>query len=124
MSALLEIQEKLLDTSAALSRLERLLVSHPHSEALLGNFRALRNRQRILEDAFLEEANKAEVDVCTYRIIPDNNRANISSLAKVLDGFQSAFSLAYEALEGRAKEKSDINSRVTRGYFFRLCLFI
>jgi hypothetical protein len=109
MTALLEIQEKLLDTSATLSRLERLLVSHPHSEAVLGNLRAIQNKQRILEDAFLEEANKVEVDVCTYRLIPDNNRANISSLARILDGFQSAFSLAYEALKEGPKKKSTLN---------------
>ena len=65
MTALLEIQEKLLDTSATLSRLERLLVSHPHSESLLGNLEAIQKRKKILEDTFLEEADRVKVDVCT-----------------------------------------------------------
>ena len=109
MTALLEIQEKLLDTSAALSRLEHLLASHPHSEPLLGNLETMRKRHWTLEDAFLAEADKAEVDVCTYRIIPEQGRANISALGKILDGFQLAFSLAYEALKEGPKKKAALN---------------
>lgn len=109
MTALLEIQEKLLDTSATLSRLEHLLVSHPHSEPLLGNLETMRKRHRILEDAFLAEADKVEVDVCTYRIIPEQGRANISALGKILDGFQLAFSLTYGALKEGPKKRAVLN---------------
>src|SRR5882762_2412065 len=99
MSKLFQIQERLQETSAAMGRLEASFVQSPSSPSLHANLRSLRKMQRSLEAEFLAAADERGWDVCSYRIAPQNQLATALALSKVLETFQTVFSLIYEAIK-------------------------
>ena len=112
MTSLSNIQEKLLDTKAFVSRLEQRLAKYPDSEQLLGNLRSAQKRQRTLEQAFATEANKIEVDVCSYRLFTEGGAPSIAALSKALGCFQTLFSLVYDALKNGPKKRSRLSKEI------------
>ncbi len=99
MSELFQIQERLQESGAAIARLEISLINNPAEVSLLANLRSLRKMQRSLEAEFLRAADDRGLDVCSYRIAPQDQMANASALSKVLGTFQNVFSLIYEAIQ-------------------------
>ena len=112
MTSLIDIHEKLLDTQAFISRLERRLTAYPDSELLLGNLRSAQKRHRTLERAFATEASKAEVDVCSYRLFTEKGVPSIAALSEALGEFQTLFSLVYDALKNGPKERSRLSQDI------------
>lgn len=99
MSDLFSIQEQLQEVGATIARSEASLVDHPDSASLLANIRSLRKNQRLLEAQFLRAADDRGLDVCSYRISPQDQFANAAALSKVLGTFQTVFTLMYEAIK-------------------------
>ena len=113
MASLSDIQEKLLDTQEFISRLERRLHAHPDSGHLLGNLRSAQKRRRTLERDFAIEANKVEVDLCSYRLFTEEEGVpSISAFSKTVGDFQVLFSLVYDALKNGPKERPRLSQEV------------
>jgi hypothetical protein len=114
VSSLSDIHEKLLDTQEIVARLEQRLVLYPDSEHLRGNLRSAHKRQRVLEQAFAREANKAGVEVCSYRLFTEEGMPSIAALAKALDSFQTLVSLIYDALKNGPKKRGRLNQETVK----------
>ena len=114
MTSLSDIQEKLLDTQAFISRLEQRLSVYPDSEHLIGNLRSAQKRQRVLEQAFAREANKAGVEVCSYRLFAEGGMPSITALAKALDSFQTLISSVYSALKNGPKKRGRLSKEIVK----------
>ena len=101
MGDILDIQENLLDTSAALAELEHRLAEAgseaPPSLVLMG--RSLERRRQALETQFHAEANALGRDSCSYRMLPEQGRATIKGIASVLGTFVSLFSVVYDSVK-------------------------
>lgn len=119
MSRLLEIQELLQDTGAAIARIEPSLAESPNRPSLLFTLQSLRKRQGQLEAEFLDAANQIGEDVCSYRLLPDETiRLTISALAKALGDFQHLFSVTYDAIKNGPKERASIGAEVAENTAF------
>lgn len=114
MSSLSDIHEKLLDTQKIVARLEQRLVLYPDSEHLQGNLRSAHKRQRVLEQAFAREADKAGVEVCSYRLFTEEGMPSISTLAKALDSFQTLISSVYDALKNGPKQRRRLSKEIVK----------
>src|SRR6266404_3688830 len=110
MADILEIQEKLQDTTAAIAHLERSIVANPDAETLTATLRSLYKRQELLESAFLDLADKMEVDVCRYRLFAGHSRTTITALADAWRNFQTFFSVTYDALKNGPKQRGRIST--------------
>lgn len=119
MSRLLDIQDKLQDTNAAIGKLEQALVANRSSEALILQAESLRTRQKKLENQFLSIADQLGVDVCTYRLIAETPQTTISALSTALQKFQSMFSLVYDAIKNGPKETGKIKAEIAALTSFR-----
>ena len=97
---------------------------YPDSEHLIGNLRSAQKRRRTLERAFATEANKVEVDVCSYRLFTEKGVPSIAALSEVLGYFQTLFSLVYDALKNGPKKRSRLSREIVNetslgfGYVF------
>ncbi len=99
MSELFSVQERLQEAGATIARLEASLVDHPATASLLANIRSLRKNRQLLEAQFLRAADDRGLDVCSYRMAPQDQFANAAALSKVLGTFQTVFTLMYEAIK-------------------------
>ena len=118
MTDLVAIQEELQDLNALIARHERVSAAHPSAKSLRANIRTLRRRRQALEDAFSEAAARVEVDVCSYRLIPNENRLSIAALSRALDRFQTLFSLVYDAIKTGPKRRIRLSTEVTNNTSF------
>ncbi len=124
MSELLEVREKLQDTHAAITRLERTLAQYPDEEPLLINLQSLVKRRERLEEDFTALASKTQVDVCTYRFTQNGHPATIRGLTRALSDFQEMVSLTYDAIEKgprqerRTSPEADSKTSLGFGYAF------
>lgn len=113
MIDLTAIQEELQDLNAIIAKHERTLATHMEAKSLRANIQTLRRRRQVLEDDFLEAAARVEADVCSYRLIPGESRASISALSRALNGFQTFFSLVYDAIKTGPKQRARLSAEVT-----------
>jgi hypothetical protein len=113
MADLLDIQEKLQDTNAAIAMLEREVASSgPSLPSTKLSLDSLQKRQRQLQAEFDAIAADIGVDICSYRMIPDGARASLASVASSLGDFQAMFSLFYDAVQNGPKLTSQIRPEV------------
>ena len=94
MSALLDLQEKLQEVIAEVGRLEATLARHPDSGSLRANMRSLQKLQRGHEEHWLQETDRAGIDVCSYRLF-SVGVPTIYAVTKVLGEFQHMFSVIF-----------------------------
>lgn len=99
MTKLLEIQEKLQDTTAAIVELERTAIEHPQSSDIGLIRRSLEKRQSVLLSELSVEADSVGIDVCTYRIFGDRERQTLRALVQTLGDFQTMVSTVYDAVK-------------------------
>jgi hypothetical protein len=109
MPDILEIEEKLQDTTPAIAQLERALAENPNVESLALNLSSLYKRHEALESVFLELASQLEVDVCRYRLFVGGARTTITALADAWRNFQTFFSVTYDALKNGPKERGRLS---------------
>ena len=99
MTRLLELQENIQDTTAALGQLERALVENPGSRTLGLSGKSLQKRLQVLESEFLAETHSLGVDVCSYRLFGGQKLGRLSGLTRVLSDFQTLVSVIYDAVK-------------------------
>ncbi len=111
MPDLLDIQERLQETSAAIERLQRVIAQNPDRRSLLANVQSLERRWHKLDQDFRAAANRLELDVCHYRILFEG-RPMLAGLTSVWGDFQKMFSLVYDALKNGPKLRGRLNPDV------------
>lgn len=121
MGTLLDIREKLRDTSAAIANLEKMAIEYPDSPALGLMTKSLEKRKKVLDSVFRIEADKLGIDVCTYRIFGEHERQTLRALVQTLGDFQSLVSVVYDAVKTkipkmRARLTSDIIQETEFGF--------
>lgn len=109
MSELLDISEKLQDTAAAMSQIERAITSDPASQALTLMGRSLEKRHHALEEAFKAAASREGTSVLTYRLIPDSD-PKLMGLTTALGDFQNVFSVVYDAQRNGPKQTAKVGA--------------
>jgi hypothetical protein len=112
MSKIIEIQEQLWDTQAAIAHIEKAIAADPNSFALRVTARSLLSKQGELESIFYELADQIGVDVCSYRLFYNNIRPTIYSMTKALGDFQRLFSVVYDSIKNGPKRKAKIGSDI------------
>ncbi len=125
MSRLLELQERLRDTSAAIAELERASVKDPHSPTLGVMADSLKKRQSVLDSEYAAEANNLGIDICTYRLFGERDRQTLRALVQTLGDFQLLVSTVYDAiktkvpkLRGRLSAETVAETEFGFGYTF------
>jgi hypothetical protein len=68
MNRLLDIQQKLQETTAALARMQRSVVQYPDKPSLLASLRSFEKRRASLEQDFLAIAITNEVELSASKI--------------------------------------------------------
>lgn len=102
MDALLEITEKLQDTQAAIRTLEQTIAQEPAPPAVIATANTLRKRQRDLEAQFAQATADQFLDVCSYRLFPDqkeHDRPTLAALTRTLYDFQVLVTQVYAAIK-------------------------
>lgn len=112
MSVLLHIRESLQNTAAQIARLERNVAQNPDVPLLALELESLQRRKEKLEAEFLEVSNSAGVDVCSYRLLPEQLRARLVNLAAALTDYQSLLSLFYDAIRNGPKQLAKMGADV------------
>jgi hypothetical protein len=110
MTRLLEIQEKLQDTTVAMVELEKNALEHPQSSDIGLIRRSLEKRQSVLLSELSVEADDLGIDVCTYRIFSERERQTLRALVQTLGDFQTMVSTVYDAVKSKVPK---IRARVS-----------
>jgi hypothetical protein len=110
MTRLLEIQEKLQDTTIAMVELEKKALEHPQSSDIGLIRRSLEKRQSVLLSELSVEADNLGIDVCTYRIFSERERQTLRALVQTLGDFQTMVSTVYDAVKSKVPK---IRARIT-----------
>lgn len=122
MSRILELQDSLRDTSAAIVVLERALSRDPSSDSIIRSMKSVEKRYKRLEVDFLAEAKNAEVTVCKYRLFSDDKRPTLKVISEALGTFQDLFSTVYKAIKTgpiqKAPSRKDIDKESEFGFAY------
>jgi hypothetical protein len=121
MSRLSEIQEKLLETNAAIAELEKAIANDPKSLSLSAMMKSMEKRYQKLETDFLHEVDSLGVDVCAYRIFgEEEGRPTLKALSSVLGDFQNLVSTVYDAIRTAVpKVRARISAEIAAETEFR-----
>lgn len=112
MSVLLEIQEKLQDTAAMLAQLERDLARRPGTFGLRLNVASLEKRKRQLESELLAATSAIGLEVCSYRLLPTQERIKLASVTSSLGQYQSLLSSFYDAIKNGPKRVAKLSAEI------------
>lgn len=105
MSALLQLQERILDANAMIKRLEVVATKAQTTPALLGNLRSLVRERERLQQEFEDIASQQEIDLYHYRILPQaTERLTITAVADAWKSFQTLFSVVYDSVKNGPKK--------------------
>src|SRR5437867_3375751 len=113
MSRLLDIREKLQDTSAMLAQLERDLARNPDdTRSLQLEVQSLEKRKRLLEEEMLAVTAEMGLEVCRYRIVPEQARLRLAGVTGALGQYQDLVTIFYDALKNGPKQRGKISAEV------------
>lgn len=118
MSEIVGIREKLQDTAAMLTAMEGDLARTPDAKALLLNFKSVEKRKKKLEDELAITAASLGLEVCSYRILPNEQRVKVAGLASAIGEYQNLVSIFYDALKNGAKLRATLNADALRDTSF------
>lgn len=111
MNDLIDLHDKLQDTLAAIARMEReLKPQQPDTVQLRLTLRSLEGRKRQLETAFLAASASQGLEVCSYRIVPDEERVKVAGIAAAIGEYQALVSIFYDAIKNGAKQIAKLNA--------------
>lgn len=110
MSDLLDIQGKLQDTAAMLAQLERDFARRPGSLGVQLNIESLEKRKQKLEAELSSATAALGLEVCSYRLLPSQNRAKLSGVTGALGQYQSLLSLFYDAIRNGPKQTAKVSA--------------
>lgn len=117
MRALLALQERIQETDALITRLERTLTNESPRSAW-ANLRSLENRLEGLQQHFFDLADKNSRDVCRYRMFNPGERYKLSGFSKALSEFQNTCSLTFAALRSGPRLRGAISADVEEATSF------
>jgi len=106
MSVILDVINKLQDTSVEISKFEEHLKKSPSKTVSLALDSLYKVREK-LESEFSDIANIEHLDICDYRLIADkSDRLSVSALSSTLKEFQTMFTVVFNALKTGPKERA------------------
>lgn len=111
-SRLLHLQEKIQDTNALISQMERTLRTSEAPPSVIATIRSLESRRQLLEQDFLALAERKSLDVCSYRMFNRGEHFKLSGFASALADFQTTVSLTYDALKNGPKQRARLTPEV------------
>lgn len=115
MSDLAELARKIRDTSTVIVRAERKFAQHPEDDALELNLLGLSKRFDNLKSQFQEEADRQEIDICDYRIIPEiEGSYPISGIGSALSSFQEMVSVFLAAIKDGPRKRASVPAEVAQ----------
>ena len=100
MNTVLDIQQRILETSAEIARLERALAER-ESRALSSSLKSLYKVRSGLESEFKEAAAASQIDVVSYRLFEGRERPTMALVGRALDSFQTLYAILYDAVSSR-----------------------
>jgi hypothetical protein len=124
MSAVVEVQERLQETIRLIMECERAAVRPNAPRSLLVQIRSLEKVKDSLEREFEKYAAAEELEICRYRLIPqEGQRPSIHAIVNAWGKYQAMFSSVYDAvkrgpLEGRTKKRSFEETDFAFGYAY------
>jgi len=120
MNRVSEIQEKLLETNAAMSEVEKAIANDPKSLSLSAMMKSIEKRYQKLESDFMAAVDSLGVDVCAYRIFGEEERPTLKALSSILGDFQTLVSTVYDAIKTTIpKVRARISAEVVAETEFR-----
>lgn len=118
MSALIQIQDQLMNTGARIAEAERLLAIR-QSRAVRSSLKSLYKLRGKLESEFYEVARRSQVDVLTYRLFEGGERPSMSLLGRALDSFQSLYAILYASVSSnQPRDTAKLSSEMLRDSAF------
>jgi len=109
MIEMVHVLLRLTETQDAVRRAQALLVKMPDDRAIISTLESLQKRAAKLEDAFVHASAAMGLEVCAYRIVPEDlERYPIRSLGQALESFQKWFSTLYDALRNGPKVRAKL----------------
>lgn len=126
MSALLHIANQLQETHAAIWLAEKHLTVSPGSAALRLSVSSLYQKQESLQAEFDQISADQGLDVCRYRLIPENGSSyDLRAVSTALKDFQELVTIIYDSVRsGKPKNRMKTGVRAVRessfdfGYVF------
>lgn len=113
MSILAETKIKLGETQSLIATYEQALAEHPeHAGMLAISISSLQKMMRQLDREFATAVASLGLDVCRYRLIPEDGTAKITSVMKAVSSFQTFVSVVYDAIENGPKERARLAADV------------
>jgi hypothetical protein len=116
MSDLIDLKYKLQDTHAAIARLRQASAARPEDRRLDLMLESLRLRESSLEDSFRKVANSQQLEICDYRLIPENlgNSLPIAGVGDALKTFQMWLTVVFDAVRNGPKERVRLTPDLVR----------
>lgn len=123
MADMVTLHSMLLDTQAAIERAKRAIADAPERPSLVATMKSLVLRQQDLELKFLKETDRVGYDVCSYRMISEEDSGSdpsILAITSILSGFQNLFTLTFDAIIHGPKRHAvishELEERTTFGF--------
>ena len=114
MTDLIELSEKLQDTTAAIATLEKALIATPTDSGLVMMLKSLEYRRQALEREFAIEAESQGVDVLRYAFDRGEGEFPLTALADSLRSFQSWLTAVFDAIRSnRPKSRARASAENT-----------
>ncbi len=113
MSTLRSILDRINDVEATIASVLRDGGTHP-SVALRLSLESLENRRDMLKSEFIEVSQREFIDVCDYKLIPDDTNAYaLSAVTTAWHDFQDILSLVFSSIRsGEPKASAKISQDV------------
>lgn len=112
MSQLRAILDRINDVESAIAQ----IAAHATAETAFADrltLQSLENRRDSFRDELAEITKQEFVEICDYRIIPRGSASYaISAITTALHDFQDIFSIVYDAITSRPKQKFEIPADV------------
>ena len=114
MSQLRAILDRMNDLEATISRVEKGSRGEPALATRL-SLQSLEKRRELLREELSGVTRKEFVDICDYRIIPENqNSYAISAVTAALHDFQELVTLIFDALTTKPKQRTSISQDIVQ----------
>lgn len=118
MRSLLDIQDQLLDTGAAIARAQREMADDPNSFSTRLAIQTLMKQQRLLEKEFEKAADGVGREVCSYRILADKQAPPVAGISLAVADYQALVSITYDAIKNGPKETAKVSATSTEETMF------
>lgn len=113
MSGLDSLLNRLRRAYAAVGELEATAARFPSDRFVMANLNSLKRDASDLEALWQAECERAKVEVCRYRLLPERKeRYILADVSRSLLEFQQLFSQVYSALRRGLRERARISSEI------------